>query len=186
MKHALLITVISSSFFFSATATDCMISMEPQWHNICTDPDHIVRFGGKWIVVGSITFRKKSKDPAKLGLLKLAWHGENIDHLHGSLYKKIPDKEFLAIEQNLVCDSNWNKARQEMVLDFRDNLQTLGPLNIFYLVLTVPPAMENRIKSGSFSLLNRALPESLQTNREPLKLDIAQYMQHNTLTPVSS
>ncbi len=186
MKHATVTILLFQSFFCPILASDCLISMEPQWDNLCKDPDHIVRFGGKWIVIGSISFRKKTKDPTKLETLKLAWRGKQIDYLHGSLYKKFPEKQFMAIEQNLVCDSTWNKARQEMTLDFRNNQQTLGPLNIFYLVLTVPPAMEETLKSGHFSLLKGGLPESFQPHTDSIKLDIAQYINNQSSTPATS
>ncbi len=186
MKRTIVAILLSQSLFCPIVASDCLISMEPQWDNLCKDPDHIVRFGGKWIVIGSISFRKKIKDPTKLEKLKFAWHGKPIDHLHGSLYKKLPEKDFLAIEQNLVCDSSWNKARQEMTLDFHNNQQSLGPLNIFYLVLTVPPMLEDTIKSGHFSLLKHGLPVSFQNQAHALKLDIAQYLHSQSIAPAIS
>lgn len=156
-----------------------MISLLPKWENLCKDPDHIVKFGGKWIVVGSITFRKRTREPIKLHALKLKWEGKQLDQLQGSLYKKFPEKPFLAIEKNLVSDSSWNKIHQVMTLDFTDAQQTIGPHTEFYLVLTVPSSIESIIKQGSFSLLNSGLPESFQ-NRKDLRLDIAHFMKQQT------
>ena len=173
MKQTLILILVVSSAAQARGPSDCLISVEPQWKNIesnCTRNDQC---GGKWILVGSITFRKKSKEQTKLEHMKLAWHGEQINHLNGSLYKKLPKKHFMDIEQNLVCDSSWNKARQELILNFEDNKQTLGPLNIFYLVLTVPSEVEPALRHGSFSVSKTDLPPSFQSQAAPLKLDLA-------------
>jgi hypothetical protein len=130
--------------------------------------------GGKWILVGSITFHKKSKEVAKLEKISFEWHGDPIDHLSGSLYKKIPEKQFMPIEDNLVCDGSWNKLNQCLILDFNNRKQTLGPRNIFYLVFTVPESIEPALKSGYFNLVQTNLPDTLYKNDQDLKLDLAQ------------
>ena len=66
----------------------------------------------------------------------MASTGENIENLISSLYKKVPNKEFLPIEDNLICDGIWNKKTQTIILPFEEK-ETLGPSTKFYLVLTI-------------------------------------------------
>ncbi len=187
MKHTVLILLLAGgSIHPSMAPTDCLISVEPKWENLCTDPTHIDTFGGKWIVVGSISFRKKIKDPTKLDKIRLAWHGPHMNNLSGSLYRKYPEKKFLAIEDNLICDSTWNRTKQELILNFEDNPQSLGPLTMFYLVLTVPPSQEEIIKQGHFSVLKACLPHSFREKATELKLDIAQFFSTNQASSTTS
>ncbi len=174
MKHHIMLVIIASSSLHATIPSDCLLSVAPHWDNIERNCTHEKEFGGKWMLVGSITFRKKSKEQTKLETMKLAWHGKRINHLDGSLYKKLPDKKFLPIEQNLVCDSAWNKARQELILNFKHNKQTLGPISIFYLVLTVPHEMEDTLRKGHFSVVKKELPALFQSKANLLKIDLAQ------------
>ncbi len=173
MKQTLILILVASSAAQAGAPSDCLISVEPQWKNIENNCKRADQCGGKWILVGSITFRKKSKEQTKLEHMKLSWHGKQINHLYGSLYKKLPEKRFMPIELNLICDSSWNKARQELILNFEDNKQTLGPLNIFYLVLTVPTEIEPTLRQGHFSMSKPDLPLSFRSQAAPLKLDFA-------------
>ncbi len=173
MKRPILIILIASSSLQGTIPSDCLISVEPYWDNVETNNTREKELGGKWMLVGSITFRKKSKEQTKLDTMRLAWNGKRIKNLYGSLYKKLPDKKFLPIEQNLVCDSSWNTSRQELILNFKDNKQTLGPISIFYLVLTVPSEMESVLKNGSFSVVQKELPLSFQSRADHLKIDLA-------------
>jgi hypothetical protein len=158
------------------TANDCSISLEACWSNLEHSNTHRDVFGGQWILIGIITFRKKIKDDIKLEKLRLQWNGAHLTHLSGSLYKKIPDKKFLPIEENFLCDGVWNRAQQHLTLDFHDKKQTLGPLNIFYLVLTVPHAIEDTLKHGQFSLAKACLPQPFATQEKDLMLNIAQFI----------
>lgn len=182
MKQAitlLIFTSISCTLFAEHAAS---ITLEPLWQKLDKKNTNQDKFGGQWILVGSITFRNKSKEIAKLDRIKLHWHGEKIDRLCASLYKKLPDKKFYPIQDNLLCDSCWNKSQQYLTLDFSDRRQTLGPINIFYLVLTVPEDVEQKLKTGHFSLTKSHLPAPFMRENEAqknseLKLNIAQYMQ---------
>ncbi len=148
------------------------ISLEPQWHNLEHDPQKIKQFDGKWILVGSIVFKKKAKESVNLSRIHLQWKGEHIDHLLGSLYKKSLHKEFLPIEKYLVCDGSWNKTKQILILPF-DKRHILGPLNIFYLVLTIPEELEETIKKGRFTLEENSLPEQFKICSHSQSLSLA-------------
>lgn len=133
------------------------ISLKSKWQELGCKGNNCAEFGGKWILVGSITFKKRSKHPLAIETINLHWQGEKIENLIGSLYKKNLGKNFLAIEDNLVCDGIWNEKKQTLMLDF-DEKENLGPTTVFYLVLTVPETIEPIIKKGSFCLENDGLP----------------------------
>lgn len=156
----LLLLLPSSSRLHSATqpTEDFNIIMEPTWKDLEQDPLHAKKFGGKWILVGTITFKKKAQDKVHLHRLYLQWQGPKIENLIGSLYTSESHEEFLPIQDNLVCDGTWNKFQQTLMHNF-DEKQLLGWRNNFYLVLTVPDELEPLLKAGKFSLVTTMLPE---------------------------
>jgi len=183
MKHLFFIII----FFICVINVLCSVklsaSLEPEkfqliikstWHDLDCDSQKCDRFGGKWILVGSITFKKKAKEPVELNRLYLHWHGSPLDNLIGSLYTKNNDQDFMPIEDNLICDSVWNKTEQTLLLKF-DEQQTLGFVNTFYLVLTIPQELEPIVKQGHFTIDRQRLPEQFKectdNNRLCLRLD---------------
>jgi len=166
--------VIGSIFVFgtiqlvgqrSTIHDDFIVTLESTWHCLDDTDGSCSQFGGKWVLVGNITFRKKSvKDSIHLHQLKLHWHGPFISTLSASLYKKNFDptkKDFLPIDDYLVCDGCWNNTKQTLILTF-DERQTLGAVEVFYVVLTVPDNLELILKQGSFSLEKNDLPLPFQ------------------------
>lgn len=160
------------SLMSALAQANCHVCVESKWNNLEQTHEKEKQFGGKLILVGSITFRKQCKDCIKIDKLVLEWHGKNLDTLCGSLYRKLPEKEFVPIQENLVCDATWNKAAQSLVLDF-ENKQTLNTLNIFYVVLTVPDNMEQTLKNGHFTLRDTTLPEQIHFSEKKLDLALA-------------
>jgi hypothetical protein len=157
-----------------ANMEGCEIILEPRWINLGQENFDAKKFGGKWILVGVITFRKTTKQPVYLDNLALQWMGEKIPCLFGSLYKGHPGKIFLPLEENLICDSLWDARLQMLKLIFHEK-QTLGPTSMFYMVLTVPPAIEPIVKRGSFKLVADKLPapfNEIGTKGEELLLEI--------------
>lgn len=153
----LIFALISLPLIGKTVKRDCTIILEPKWQNLENNKQKNKIFGGKWILAGSITFRKKSKDTVYLSKLIFRWKGKKIDNLLGSLYKKNLDKKFLPIEDSLICDSYWNKKKQTLIFNFKKQV-SLGPTSIFYLVLTVPDKLENTLKQGSFFIESHCLP----------------------------
>lgn len=182
MKRFWLLAIISSQCVAGNVSTNYYVHLEPQWVNLDPKSEHEKQFGGKWVLVGSITFRKKSREDIKLEHLALKWHGEQLDNLSGSLYKKLPEKDFIPIEDNVLSDSTWNKADQMLVFDFKQRRQTLGPLNIFYLVLTIPESVHNKLQHGHFSLTHTHLPEPYQEFARSNPLNLALSAQKSALT----
>lgn len=143
----------------------------PQWQDLESNEKKVKEFGGKWILAGSITFKKKAKDTVHLHRIYLQWNGDRIESLSGSLYKADADKPFLPIQENLVCDGVWNKCQQTLMLNF-DKKETLGFANTFNVVLTVPDQLEETLKSGYFNLMPNYLPEPFKmcARKDPLFL----------------
>lgn len=184
--HAILLVMAMPTVLFSDDLEDFNVILTPQWQDLESNAENAKQFGGKWILAGNITFKKKAKDTVHLNRIYLQWEGSPIDNLVASLYKCEPDKEFLPIQENLICDGLWNKAQQTLMLNF-DKKETLGFTNIFNLVLTVPENLEHTLKRGSFDLMPTYLPEPfkicarkrslsltfnapLQEYKQPLKL----------------
>jgi hypothetical protein len=154
-------------------AEEFNIILKPKWSNLDADCSKCAEFGGKWILVGSITFKKRCKDPICIETINLHWNGEPIDNLIASLYKKNLDKDnFLPIEENLVCDGIWNKNKQTLVLNF-DEKENLALTTVFYLVLTVPDSIEPILKKGSFYLEEQCLPKPFKPCAQNEKLSLA-------------
>jgi len=152
---------------------ECTIVIEPKWQNLEHNYYYNTElFGGKWILAGSITFRKKSKDTIHLSKLIFRWKGTKLDNLLGSLYKKDLDKRFLPIEEFLISDSSWNRKKQMLVFNFKKQI-SLGPKNIFYLVLTVPEQIEPTLKQGSFVVESSGLPVAFKPITRHHSLNLA-------------
>jgi len=166
--YVLLIFIISHACIYPDTK-NFYITLDPIWKDLEHDPQKSKHFGGKLILAGKLTFKKKeSVEPIYLNHLELIWHGKKIDTLVGALYKKNLDpnkKDFIPIEDYLVCDGIWNKNKQALILNF-DQKYTLGPINTFYLVLTVPESLDAILHNGSFCLEKQCLPYRLKQSLE--------------------
>ena len=139
-----MLTALSSLY---TTTNEFSVVLESKWENLESSTKKTKEFGGKWVLVGSITFKKNSKESVNLNEIYLNWQGETIENLVGSLYKKKSDKNFIPIQDYLICDSAWNKTKQTLILKF-DEKQTLGPSTTFYLVLTIPEEIEKTVRKG--------------------------------------
>jgi len=168
-KLYILITCIAIQTSLCANTKNFNVILEPTWQDLEHNAKKSKDFGGKLILVGTITFKKKeSVEPVYLNHLELTWHGDKINNLASSLYKKNLDpdkKDFLPIEDYLVCDGMWNKKKQTLILNF-DQKHTLGPINTFYLVLTVPKKLEQSLQNGYFCIEKQCLPYRLKQSIE--------------------
>jgi len=175
------IFVLTTTFLSHTTANEFSVTLEPKWENLEPNTRKTKEFGGKWILVGSITFKKNSKEPVNLNKIYLSWQGEAIKNLVGSLYKKKLDKNFIPIQDYLICDSAWNKTKQTLILKF-DEKQTLGPITTFYLVLTIPESIETVVKKGSFIIEKEYLPEQFKIYALQHNLPLALYTNPQTVS----
>lgn len=153
---------------------ECSISIEPQWQNLENNTERAQQFGGKWILAGSITFKKTCNSPVHLNELRFVWNGIPLNQLQGSLFKANDSEPFKPINKNHIADSSWSKKEQSLIFKFAQSI-SLHPTTIFYLVLTIPEEQEKKLK-GSFSILPHYLPlpfqEALQKEKMDLHLDI--------------
>jgi len=170
-QNVLSLLVILSAGTISAKTEPFQVIIESKWEELDADQTACCKFGGKWILAGSIVFKKKANETISLDKLILSWKGHKIEHLIGSLYIKEYAQRFLPINEYLVCDSSWNKTQQKLLLKFNRNY-TLGPTNTFYLVLTIPDQLEPIIRTGYFSIEQDYLPEQYKENSSSKKLSL--------------
>lgn len=172
MQYALAFCTACAVLTSKADQKPFQVELKAKWKNLDTNPKRIKQFGGKWIVVGSITFKKRSSEILFLDEMKLSWEGEPLPNLVGSLYEKNDLAPFLPIEKYLLSDSAWKRSSQQMVLKFHRPL-TLGPINTLYLVLTVPQELEDKLKKGTFKLEHVGLPVHYRHYVQGQELSIA-------------
>lgn len=137
------------------------VNIKQQWHNLDANKEQWDEFGGKWIDAGILTVKKRTKDPLSLTHLILSWQGNKIEQLIGSLYQRKPNKEFLPIEQNLICDSHWHQKDQRLIFKFLQPL-SLDSLTELHVVLTVPPALEQTLQEGSLKVEADHMPDLMR------------------------
>ncbi|HEV2601313.1 MAG TPA: hypothetical protein VGT41_03375 [Candidatus Babeliales bacterium] len=164
MKHSIASLLMISCLSLSASNNDFKLIIEPCWKDLEQCVYKTKFFGGKWILVGSITFKKKSKESVDLNHLYLHWIGHPMERLVASLYKQQSNcKDCMPLEENLVCDGIWNAKDQLLLFKFNDP-QKLGFVNRYYVVLTVPPFLEPIIQQGHFQINPYQLPEQFKQN----------------------
>lgn len=170
MKHiTLLLTALTTIICSLPTNATDRISIEPQWLELDYNTE---QFGSSWILVGNVTFKKRSKEPINMEQLTLTWKGPQVDDLLGSLYKKPIDKQFLPIEDNLVCDGCWSKTKQRLFFKFNKK-QNLGFTNTFCIVLSIPPNLSKPMQKGHFEIEVSQLPMQFRTLlSQPLSLPL--------------
>lgn len=150
----------------------CEVTINPEWKNL-DDYEKAEKFGGKWMLAGKITIKKRTKDTVVLHELDLAWEGsEKITHLDASLYRQMPNQELIPIEETLICDGHWNKQKQLLQLKF-DHKEYLNTQSIFCLVLTVSKTLEPILKKGSFKIITENLPQQLKPAAQKKDLRIS-------------
>jgi hypothetical protein len=171
MKHTMVVfvTLIAACGASTQSSSADYITVEPQWVELDYNAPH---FHSSWILIGNVTFKKRSKEPACMEQMVLQWKGPQIDGMLGSLYKKSVDKQFLPIEDNLVCDGCWNKTKQQLSFKFCKR-QNLRATNIFCIVLTLPSNLINRVRQGRFEIESDHLPTTFKTALNcPLSLSL--------------
>jgi hypothetical protein len=173
MNYALstIIPIFCIVTLLSASETFQLI-LEPRWDALDHATDQTKR-EEKLILIAKITFKKKIAEQVTLQTIAFHWHGHEIDTLSGSLYKKESNKEFIPIEKNVICDSQWNKAQQILLFNF-PKPEKLNIHSEFCLVLTIPTAaVELILKAGHFSIEEKCLPDIMQQSSKTDTLTIA-------------
>ncbi len=162
----------------SSSPDNFNIIIDSTWEHLEERGKH-AQFDGKWIELGIITFKKNSNENVYLDEIDLQWRGKELDSLEATLYKqKAPNKKFLPIEENLVCDGKWRKDKQELLLKFNKR-ESLTATNIFHLVITVPENLEKQLTNGEFELKAHCLPEQYKRCANGQCISIAQGKQEH-------
>lgn len=165
-------TPCSTTSSLKAGSSDCAIIIEPHWEDLEKTKDRSEQFGGKWILAGTITFKKKCNSHENLEELTLQWHGSHLDNLQGSLFIVKNPGTFKPINENHVADGKWSKERQVLELSFNRPL-SLQSSTILNLVLTIPESQEPLLK-GHFTIAPQCLPVPFQeaASKDPLSINI--------------
>ncbi len=151
---------------------DCSIAIESRWEDLENNKEKSQKFGGKWILAGTITFKKKCNAQVNLQEIRLQWHGKQLDQLSGELFTPKDSGPFKPIRDNHLADGTWSKTTQTLILKF-DRGVSLHPITVFHLVLTVPENQEQRLK-GQFTIEPDYLPTPFQeaAQKEPLSINL--------------
>ena len=172
-QKTLCISLLMVAISIHGTEEKLSINITPTWKKLQKNHKKTKQFANQAILIGSITFKKRSNKHIWLDKLTLTWHGPHINNLFGSLYKKSPNDGFLLIEDYLICDGIWQTKQQKLILPFNHH-HTLSAVETYYLVLIMPQNIEHSIRSGKFTLDHSAFPEMLQPyiSEQRLSLDI--------------
>ena len=166
MKHASSALIVCAVMHFSIYGAvekiksifePFSIKIEPKWEDLDKNKKTIL-FTEKWILACDIIIKKLAPEFISMEEIHLIWKGEEIEQLIGSLYEKNSDKNFMPIERYLICDSQWKKSEQKLILKF-NTPKKLYATNKLSLVLTIPKNMETTLKKGCFTIESDVLPE---------------------------
>ena len=165
MRHFINLFLISILFVSNSTICKEMfnVKLTSMWQQINKNSKTTRKFGDKNIHYGNIIIRKQTPRPARMKRIILLWKAHNekrIPQIIGSLYKFSKMKKLLTTEKNVICDSFWDKKKQQMVFEFEEELQ-LNPFNEFSIVLTIPNSEEKNLRSGHFEFEKKSLPHVL-------------------------
>lgn len=149
----------------------CQLSIIQEWKNLDTC-ERDKTFQARWILATKFVFKRRDKEFIALDEIDLAWHGPMVKNLVGSLYKKEPDRDFIPLDESLVCDGRWIESKQVLQLRFNQK-EYLQPTTTFCLVLTVPNGLEKILKAGYFDLIPDTLPHQLKVTAQKENLRIS-------------
>ncbi len=182
-----IIVIISYTNIHALTPAHAMatfdIIIDTTWEHLSEHDLHKEKFNGKWIELGTITFKKNSNENVYLDEIILVWKGqETFSSLEATLYKqKCPSKKFLPIDENLVCDGQWRQDKQELVMRFNQR-ESLGTTTIFHVIITVPQDLEHKIAGGQFTLKKHCLPEQYKQCVHDQSISVAHKAKMNSST----
>lgn len=183
MKVSCMLLLLFSTYavYPKSSTQGCSIAIESHWQDLENNKERAQKFGGKWVLAGTITFKKNCNAPARLSELHLVWHGTPVDHLKGSLFSPKNMQPLRPTNEQHVADSIWSKTKQSLIFKFDDHAVSLHPTTIFYLVLTIPEEQEKTLR-GSFSIEPQCLPEAfkevVQRDSLAIQIDVTQSNVH--------
>lgn len=169
-RYTLIICFIGTYCLYGISQRKCDLILQPLWEEIQDTKEGTIIFKGKWIRVGTITFRKKILNAIELNTITLHWHGPHIETLDASMYYTEINKPFRAIDNNWISDGQWSLSSQRLTFKFKSPC-SLCAITTFHLVLTVPQTLEPILKQGYFTLSPCSLPQEYKDiDQDSLKL----------------
>lgn len=158
------VCLVSTTTLFSyafACAHFCTLQTMPEWENLEKRLTTSERFGTKLILIGSLMFKKKAPEPIVLNHLQLQWHGVPLSQLSASLYQKKDSTKLIPIEDNLISDGQWLSTKQKILFRFNKPYHLTAHTQ-FYIVVSIPPELEQNLQLGSFTIEKSSMPDLLQ------------------------
>ena len=123
----LLLLLTAHTLCAQSSTRGCSITIESHWQDLENNKDRAQKFGGKWVLAGTLTFKKNCNAPAHLNELHLVWHGTPLDHLQASLFGAKNREPLKPTNDYHIADSVWSKTKQTLIFKF-DRSVSLHPL----------------------------------------------------------
>jgi hypothetical protein len=177
MKRFLLLInlcTFSGTALHAIVSHQCELSVKPLWQKLQRDSASLQ---GDWIVVGTLTFRKKLAEPVHLTTLALSWQGETLQNVQASLYRTEVNEPFFATDDYWVSDGIWSREKQQLFFKL-DRKKALSAITTFHLVLTIPLSLNAVFKSGFFKIDSCSLPTHYQNIGDEMLI-----LQFDAITP---
>jgi len=151
-------------FHLHSKKQELEISITPEWKRLDNNimEADIEELEDAWILAGEIHLKKNTKESVYLNdEIVITWKGKPLDNLFASLYKRPLGKPLIPIEKHMICDSIWNRRKQQLIFKIPEPMP-LDHVNSLCLVLTLPTDKESLIKQGSFQIEQHSLPYPFQ------------------------
>lgn len=145
------------------------IIITPTWEPIQTTD--AIDTESDWVIIGTITFKKKLPEKMVLKELVLNWHGEYVEDLSGSLFIKKYNKPFMPIEECCVSDSSWETGAQQLQWIFCTPI-TLSTETTLYITLIIPHALHPALENGYFTLDADRMPPPFKKEADRKQLRV--------------
>ncbi|OQA35756.1 MAG: hypothetical protein BWY54_00446 [Candidatus Dependentiae bacterium ADurb.Bin331] len=153
--------------------TEVLFTLTPEWKNLESNRVLRERYGSTWILACTIEIKKITTHQSLfLEKLLLSWRGTPLEHLTASLYKKPIDRDFMPLQENLICESCWHEKAQQIIFKLNQPF-ALETHTILCLVLTVPQTMVPSLEKGYFEVERSSLPLLIQQSLPSNPLTLA-------------
>ena len=174
------IKVFFYTFFLSYTTIiakaekkPCEVSLTSDWKELDTSK----KFSSHWVMVGTLSIKKRMEHSLRLDSMLFAWHGPRITAIDCSLFR-IPfaKNTIFATDENLIAQGIWSVSAQRMHFPFFHPEYIHDPIARYALVMTFDEKTGNMLKEGYFEIVPDNLPDQLKKImlQRPLRLSFAQ------------
>ena len=175
MKHMwyIILFLVSSFAFAAKDAPIVEFTLTPAWKKLATPRILTERSSYHWVLACTIEIKKKGTlENLFLDKLLISWKGTHkLDHLAATLYKKPIDKDFLPIEDYLICESEWS-ARTQRVIFKINRPMPIDTHTTLCLVFSIPDEKQRQLQEGYFEFERSSLPYLIQQSlsADPIRL----------------